>query len=83
MPQTLGVADRESHRRANIYRSHAHALTEAAAREHERRFQDRRKYLLELAASYRRAANQLAPESPTPIPGQSTVASVLAERGHH
>jgi hypothetical protein len=39
--------------------------------------------MLDLAASYGRAADQMAPEQPTPILGQSTVAPVFAERRNH
>jgi hypothetical protein len=52
------MADQSAHRRAARYRSRAHSLTENAQREP---FQDRRRYMLDVAASYRRAADQMAP----------------------
>ena len=48
----------------------------------QRRHSDFR-HMLDLAASYRHAADQMAPEPSMAIPGQNTVAPVFAERGHH
>jgi hypothetical protein len=74
------MIDRTAHRRAAVYRNCAHNIAESAQREP---FDDRRRHMLDLAETYWRAANQMAPEPPTPIPGQSKLASIFAERGHH
>jgi hypothetical protein len=51
-------------RRASIYHQRARQLAEAAVREPR---EDRRRYMLELVATYERAAYQLVP-SPPPSP---------------
>ena len=54
------MADRASHRRAAVYRNRARNLTEIADREP---FEDRRRHMLDVAASYQRAADLMAPPS--------------------
>ena len=53
------MADRAAHRAAT-YRRHARELADAA--QQENRFNDRRRHLLDLATTYRRAADRLAPQ---------------------
>ena len=45
-------------RRAAVYRARAHELGEAAAREWQ---EDRRRHMLDQAATFQRAADQMAP----------------------
>jgi hypothetical protein len=56
------IKDRSARRRANTFRRHALELAQKA--EQELRFEDRRRHLLNLSASYQRAADELAPAPP-------------------
>ena len=49
----------QPHHRAGAYRRRAKEL--ATASQQEGRYEDRRRHLLDLAATYQRAADQLAP----------------------
>ena len=53
------MPDRHAHRRAGVYRHRAQQLTEAAR--HEWRYASYRQHMLDLAATYQRAADALAP----------------------
>ena len=53
---------RAAHRQAQVYRQRARVLTEAAA--HEFRDEGRRRHMLDLAATYQRVADEMAPLSP-------------------
>jgi hypothetical protein len=57
---------RSARRRAGIYRYKARELQRIA--EQELRYEGRRKHLLDLATTYERAADQLAPPPPPPSP---------------
>jgi hypothetical protein len=61
MPQPFAI------RRANIYRQRARELAEAAT--HEWRDESRRLHMLDLAKSYERTADAMAPPSPPDEPG--------------
>lgn len=68
-PQYLGEPiGRASSRRAALYRNRARELGESAARE---TFADRRKFMLDLAATYTRVANAMAPPPPATSEAQS------------
>jgi hypothetical protein len=60
-------------RRAGAFRHRAHQLTEQATREWR---EDRRRHLLELAATYQRTAGALAPPPPREL-----LIEHLCERG--
>ena len=53
------MPDRHDHRRAGVYRHRAQELIEAA--KHELRDEGRRRHLHELAATYQRVADEMAP----------------------
>ena len=48
-----------SARRADFYRRHANELAETAERQHDEAL---RRHMLDLAATYQRAADQMAPQ---------------------
>ena len=54
------MPDRHAHRRAGAYRSRARELTEAAV--HEFRDEGRRLHMLDLAQTYQRVADEMAPQ---------------------
>jgi hypothetical protein len=56
------MPDRHAHRRAGAYRARARELAQAAA--HEWRDEGRRQHMLDLAKSYERTADAMAPPSP-------------------
>ena len=71
------MPDRHASRRAGIYRHRAKQLAESAA--HEFRDEGRRRHLLDLAATYQRVADAMAP-LPPPSPRELLIAH-LRERG--
>ena len=58
----MRMADRHAHRRAGAYRARARELAQAAA--HGWRDEGRRQHMLDLAKSYERTADAMAPPSP-------------------
>ena len=63
------MADRrDAHRRASIYRQRARELAVAAEQERGRRFEGRRQHLLDQAAAFRLAADQMEPPKPVGPP---------------
>jgi len=53
------MSDRHAHRRAQTFRQRSRLLSEAAV--HEFRDEGRRHHMLDLAATYQRVADEMAP----------------------
>jgi len=72
------MPDRHAYRQAQLYRQRSRALTEEA--KHEFRDEGRRLHLLDLAHTFQRTADAMAPEAPPQTDIGTIVPRVRPER---